>query len=451
MARTDAVHDTAVVKRATVVAVALFLVVAACQAGRQKSPATGTAETPGDATTRQAGAVTPAGEPAVPERPRPVLFPAGGTIAEDDLGLYLLDPTTGAAEGWGSSPDGRCRVDRAFDDGRKLLFACQPPQQPGTPVGTQIPTDATMYALDRTTGAWSPIAGEHPYGLMAPNGHGLTPEARAAVASLFPGAPESDTYEAAWSPDSSALVIGGYIVRMDSTVAVRLPDVPFQDPQQSVTEWWAPDGSKVALVSCCRDSRYGTVTVVDAHGRSLWSREVMTFFGNPRWSPDSTWLGIQVLRPYPAAEAGVVYDLWVFDGANGEPAFRLINAAACAGPYWIADGRLIVDGWRDQEVVNPRSGTLQDLKGYVTPSPVDANLGISFDGNDFYAVSLADGSSRLIAHTTVAPAWDFLHEPLFAGSLIMFRPKHLGHGGCGEAIWVPESSRPQLQFPPFPD
>jgi hypothetical protein len=192
------------------------------------------------------------------------------------------------------------------------------------------------------------------------------------------------------------------------------------------------------------------VTVFDADGRKLWMRDILTFFSNPRWSPDSRRLGVQMLRPDAAEEPGVVYDLWAFDGASGTSAFRVANAIACAGPYWLADSRLVVYGWRNEWIVNPRTGTITELNQYVTPSPSDPNLGISFDTDDFYAVNLTDGSSRLIAHTTVVPAWDFLHEPLFAGSLIVFRSKHGGHGGCAEAIGVPESSRPELQFPPFP-
>ncbi|MDP9237170.1 MAG: hypothetical protein M3P30_07215 [Chloroflexota bacterium] len=85
----------------------------------------------------------------------------------------------------------------------------------------------------------------------------------------------------------------------------------------------------------------------------------------------------------------------------------------------------------------------------MTPSPTDPDIGIFFDLNDFYAVSLKDSSKRLIARTTVRPAWDFLHEPLFAGGRIMFRSQHNGHGGCGEGSPPLHLPQMELQVPPF--
>ena len=429
-----------------------------------------TATAPVDATARLTATASPVGESAAPTPPRPVVFSPGETISADDVGRYIVAPGPGAAEGWGTSPDHRCESRSATTDGRKLLFACDR-QEPGTPAGTQSPGQPTStYVLDTVTGDWFPLViPADSYGIVSPQGETLTRAAIGAMRSVMTSSPGVLPLMERWAPDGSGFIVtfgargddnrasASYLIRMDRSQPIQLADsgsVHVALPEH-VEIAWSPDSSKVAFVSCCDQPTTDAISVFDGLGRKLWSRDAPIYHGNPRWSPDSQWLGVQVRRSVPSTQLpDPAYDLSVFDGASGEAAFRLLGAIACAGEYWTADNRLTVGAYTaaaGEVVVDPRARTLTNLDSYVTPSPTDPNLGVSFDGNDFYAVNLKDGSKHLIAHTTVRPAWDFLHEPLFAGSRIMFRSKELGHGGCAEGSPPSRPPRLELQFPPFPN
>jgi hypothetical protein len=390
--------------------------------------------------------------------PRHALFAPGDTIAAEGSGIFFLDPVTGAAEGWVTPNDQGCVAGAVQAEGRKVFYTCRRQQQPSPPGGAPA---LTTYVLDTVSGGWSPFtAPDDSYGIIAPDGGALTQLAIGAVRSVVARSPGVSPALERWAPDGSAFVAGFrvagdqtspsalYLIRMDSSEPIALP---------GGLDWpaWAPDGTKIALVESMRGEKPRTtdaITVVDSRGRTMWSRDAVIYGGNPRWSPDSRLLGLQVRRGLPSQEEpNPVDDLSVFDGASGEPAFRVLGALACAGQYWTADNRLIAGSYVDAGdiVIDPEARTLHKLGSYVTPSPTDSRLGISLDSGDFYAVDLQDASRRLIAKTTVDPAWDFAHEPLFAGGRIVFRAPHGGHGGCGEGSPPLHLPVMELQFPPY--
>ncbi|MDP9237171.1 MAG: hypothetical protein M3P30_07220 [Chloroflexota bacterium] len=336
-------------RRTILLAVAVLLAASACRTGKAGPNADVTATASNDATPRD---IPTASEGTTFAPPRHLVFAPGETIASDDFGIFFLDPVTGAAEGWVTAKDQARGGPTARSDGRKLFYYCKLPP-PATPGSTQDSANpGVTYVLDTVSKGWSPLTVPGgSYGIIAPDGGTLTQAAISAIGSVVEHTPGAQPRLEQWAPDSSALVIDFampnadhpvsllYLIRMDSSEPIWLTDR---------LDWaeWSPDGSKFVLTERRLGQRLRTtdaIIVLDARGRKLWSRDAFVFASNPRWSPDSRRLGVQVLHSQPSKEEpNPAYDLSVFDGASGEPVFRVLGAFACAGQYWTADGRLIV-------------------------------------------------------------------------------------------------------------
>jgi hypothetical protein len=120
---------------------------------------------------------------------------------------------------------------------------------------------------------------------------------------------------------------------------------------------------------------------------------------------------------------------------------------------WVAGThRLLTESYGFGEaLVDLEARGLRLIDVYARPTPLDPNTAILFDGSDFRSYDLATGATKLIAHTTVTPAWDPNHGALFAGDRLVFTALHGGHGGCGEGAGPQNPPRPELLAGPFAD
>ena len=463
------------------VAIAVSLGFAACGGG--SSP---------EKTATPAPSASPTADPnAEPPLPQPITFAPGEVVSADGPGIFFTDPYTGATEGW-YLPDAvnkeepfEFSVSDVTADGRLLLYECQRHNGEGllAPCGATDPgAPHTWYLFNTETGDRRRLdAFTGPSLTLSPDGRtlfGLTDKGPALQAveggetrvvevsdnpSLVPAG-------ARWSPRGDTVVLGllpkelvmagvGYwemsLLRVDAPGPVKLLE-------GSGKVDWAADGSRVALVvSQFRyDGETPGILVFDSTGRELWSSP-LGGYPNPRWSPDGSRVAAQVdFEVKAGSEAGcsgeatacILSHLDVFDGATGEPLYRVAGAIACADQVWTADGsHLLVEGYASggSVLVDPESRTFKPLGTYVVLTPFDAGLAISWDGDNLRAVDLDTGESRLLVATTVRPAWDWLHEPLFVGGRIKFTAWHGGHGGCAMGSAPKPPPELEILYPPY--
>lgn len=405
--------------------------------------------------------------------PRPVTFAPGETVSAEGPGIFFLDPETGATEGWVIPGENRfaLTVTSISADGGLVLFTCreQYPEEGLGPCNRFAPDSPfTWYLLNTETGERTQLPHVMEFRSFSPDGSMLLGEtadglALASVSSLRTASVTalSDVRplgvasgSASWSPDSASIIVrsaaGTFLVRADSAETVQLlPEAVVRGIA------WAPDSSKVVLVlppeeSTSLDSPSG-IFVFDGDGNQLWHRPAEGEAPNPRWSADGEQLAVQVRVVYE--QEPNVFRLDVFDGATGEPRYRIPGAIACSGRIWTADGsRLVVGSYGLGAFVgDPNTGTFRRLEVGAKPSLTDPDQGIGFDGFDFYRVDLSSGEFTHLAETTVEPAWFSDHEPLFVGERIVFTAPHGGHGGCAVCCGLDNPPEPAFRYPPFDD
>ena len=400
--------------------------------------------------------------------PRLVTFAPGETVSSEGPGIFFLDPETGAVEGWIIEGENRdaFTVSAISADGGMVLFTCREryPQEGLGPCNRDAP-DAPFiwYLLNTETGERTQLPLVMQYRSLSPDGRTLLGDTADGLALASVSTPSDvrplgiEPGSATWSPDSASIIVrsagGTYLAHADSADTVQLL------PESVRIIAWAPNSSRVALVlppeeSTSADSSSG-IFVFDEDGNQLWSRPTTGEAPNPRWSADGEHLAVQVRVEYePEPELGsTFFRLDVFTGDTGEPLYRMPGAIACAGPIWTADGsRLIVGSYGfGSFVVDPSTNTFQRLEGGATPSLTNAEVGVGYNGSDFYSVDLSTGKATLLAETTVEPAWFGDHEPLFVSDRIVFTAPHSGHGGCAVCCAPETPPPPTLEYPPFDD
>ncbi|MCI0856925.1 MAG: hypothetical protein J4N98_09555 [Chloroflexi bacterium] len=393
-----------------------------------------------------------------------LLFTPEETIAADGPGIFYIDIETGAAEGW-FVPGGETfefSIAGISSDGSLVLYSCQKQSPEGlTPCGG--PNPGTWYLLNTETGERTQLPLVMEYRSLSPDGRTLLGETADGLALASVSTP-SDVRplgvgpgSATWSPDSASIIVrsagGTYLAHADSADTVQLL------PESVRNIAWAPNSSRVALMlppeeSTSTDSSSG-IFVFDEDGNQLWSGPTAGDVPNPRWSADGEHLAVQVRIEYePEPELGpTFFRLDVFTGDTGEPLYRMPGAIACTGPIWTADGsRLVVGSYGfGSFVVDPGTNTFQRLEVGATPSLTNAEVGVGYNGFDFYSVDLSTGKATLLAETTVEPAWFGDHEPLFVNDRIVFTAPHGGHGGCSVCCAPETPPQPTLEYPPFDD
>lgn len=421
--------------------------------------------TPGAARSPSAVAGTPTALPtALPgEAPMPqqVSFAPGETIAADGkAGVFFLDPYTGAAEGWvvpaAAGADGTGYLNFSFTiggvsaDGTKVVYECQ--HYVGShlvPCGND-PSTSQWYLLDTTTGTRTRLtAFTGPFADISPDGETLIGAVSAdhlALASaanptqartIDPRVPMNGYQRPAhaWSPDSTRIAITtdtttltSYIVRVADLAATRIAG----------NGVWSHDGSRLAVTASVDANRGATgIAMLDRDGTLVWSKAIPAAVLG--WTDDDKMLLVDTRDDRgTAASEDDTERADVIDPATGETSARVEGIVCPDG--WLGDSHRFftrsygASGF-DQVIVDVDAGSLHKFssaqQGLLETVPFDSSMLIEFN-NDFYGLDPATSTERLIAKTTVTPAWDFLHQPLFAGRKIVFAPLHLGHGGCGE-------------------
>ncbi len=423
--------------------------------------------------------------------PEHVTFAPRETISADGkAGIFILNPKTGAAEGWvgpathfpGTPQIGALpftfTVGGVSADGSKILYQCLAAQERGSPMPCGGGARHLWYLLDTRSGAWARLDG-YDGGFLSISPDGATVLGVREGQLVFGAASEpSDVRRIAlstqdaplfanWAPDGRTVLVrtgsagsattGAYLV---SSRDAKVTALALAYPALA----WSADGAKLALATqgaATGDSGAGgRLLVISRDGATLWSRGIDAFSPNPRWSADGTLLSVDVYDELPSATAMSGVDrLDVYEGATGATAYRVKGAMACQGPVWAGNSHRIIvgryfadNGGSGESLVDLDAVAATMLPTYVTPEPNDATEAIAFDGQSFRAVDLRSGAARLIAKTTVTPSWDPLHGlPLFAGGRIMFTALHGGHGGCAEGAAPDKPPRLSVLRGPFVD
>jgi hypothetical protein len=372
----------------------------------------------------------------------------GETLDVQGAGFFFLDIATGAIEGWGVSQErfAGFPILGISDDGRWIVLACsreradsvclldsesgEKRRLPGFDDNIALSPDGSLIAAQSGTGAV--------FSWAQPEGRGPLPVSAAA-----------DVTRVVWAPDSRSLLLrhqsgdGSWAVL--DVLTGTLDELP-QTAGRSLS--WSPAGDRIMSSLMTEFADVAEITALDRSGAPQWSYSRPDYMENPRWSPDGRLIALQT------TDAQRVARVHVLDAATGAERMRINGAFACAGRTWNADGSaLLVLGYRTEGdvVVDVSNGATTLLPVGVVPSPYDPRVGVFFDGEDFSTVRLDTGEQRPLARTTVHPAWDFVHEPLFAGGRIFATFPHLGHGGCLEGQGPDTPPDLSVEFPPFAD
>ena len=139
-------------------------------------------------------------------------------------------------------------------------------------------------------------------GFIAPSADGSLLSAfdgfGARLADLWRG-PDASATTAAWSPDSSMIIVAGApggtlraaIFPTDTWVAVDLSGGPLGRATGPLGLRWTPNGERFALASSLG------VHVFSRSGELMWGSTMDGIRGNVRWSPDGTYLHVYASTP----------------------------------------------------------------------------------------------------------------------------------------------------------
>jgi len=460
-------------------ACSLALFAAACGGGASKSP---TPAPTGPAATATAPAPAPTLAPDDAPLPEHVTFSPGETISADgEAGVFFLDPKTGAAEAWlvpaahvgqsGYLPFTFTPVSVSAD-GSRLLYTCKDYDASGQLAPCGGAAHNVWYLFDTRSGERTRLSAFEPLALSPDlfTPVSISPDGRTVVAAtrsaLFvapaddPGAlrridiPEDPMYTQAivvgWSPDSSIVIVRvmppGIPGGRSFAIAIAAGDVN-QVADGSVA--WAPDGAHFAVASGFSDD--SELVMYARNGGVLWSKPAHAPGGGPAWSADGKYLYVFQRDAVPtAADPNPPDRADVLDPQTGETLVRARGVLCPEG--WVGSTHRFVTGTygAGEVVVDVDAATYKALPSYAHAAPFDDETVYAFDGADFRAVDIATGATRLIAHTTVFPAWDPAH-PMYAGDRIFFTPLHGGHGGCGEGSGPAVIPKVEVQRGPFGD
>lgn len=407
--------------------------------------------------------------------PQHVTFAPGETISADgQAGIFFLDPKTGAAEGWVvpafGDPALTYKLPFSFTlgglsaDGSKFVYRCDEPHTGSGPVLCGGSPHEVWYLFDTESGKRTRLdAFTRALMTLSPDGKtllGETADGLAFADAAHPGDLRRLTlptdanalsFSVNWSPDGSRLVL---VDASLNTFLVRVSD-------GLVTELgirahgasWSSDGAKFAMGKQI-DTAHSELMVLDRDGGVLWSKPMTTGGVGGVWSADGSLLyASETEPPLPPNTIGADR-VDILDSETGATTYRVRGGLCPIG--WVGPTHhLITESYGfGQALVDASTGQLtmlNNVNAYGLPTPFDPNIEVMFDGSDFRSYDLSTGATKLIAHTTVTPAWDTLHGALFAGSRIVFTALHLGHGGCGEGSGPENPPKPELLVGPFAD
>ncbi len=406
--------------------------------------------------------------------PRHEIFAPGETISADgQAGIFFLDPVTGAAEAWlvpaaafqdaGPMPFS-FTVGGFSADAGKVVYTCMEPKVNSGPVPCGGATDNTWYLLDTKSGQRTRLAAfTGPFASISPDGKtllGATADSLALASVGSTGALRAIASTAGidvayayaeWSADGGRLVLtmstppaAGSIVSTFLVDATSGRMTPLDGGGV-----WSPDGARLLSWKQASDGQ-GELRMLDRDGRLLWSKRPTGAPG--AWSADASLLYAQVLdQPRVSDAYGPLDRVDVIDSGRGLTEYRIRGGVCPLG--WVAGThRLLTESYGFGEaLIDLDAKSLRIFDVYARPTPFDPNTAILFDGSDFRSYDLATGETKLIAHTTVTPAWDPNHGAMFVGDRLVFTALHGGHGGCGEGASPQNPPRPELFVGPFAD
>lgn len=413
--------------------------------------------------------------------PEHVTFTPGQTITADGrTGIFFVDPNTGGGEAWlvptvGFRPF-RFTVGGMSSDGGMVVYTClQEPQTSGPLDPCGGGPQYTWYLLDTRSGQRTTLdVFTGPFLSISPDGKtllGVAGDNFSAVGNKFvlaqtafptgvrvvaPGAGLELRYSrASWNPDSTSVILSTAIAPANGNVGpVVLIDAAMgrSSALDSYASAWSPDGSRLMSVTRITDDA-SELRMLDRTGAVLWRKPRIGAAWRGTWSPDGTLVYTQVRDGAAgAAETVTPERTEILDAATGAAKYR-IRGGVCPAGWLAATHRLIVGSYGfGQALVDLDAGTISPLGTEILePTPFDQNLGIILDGNNFRSFDMTTRMTSVIAQTTVGPAWDRGHAPLFAGGRLVFTPMHGGHGGCGEGNAPTNPPQLQLLTGPFGD
>jgi hypothetical protein len=446
--------------------------------------ATGTPLPTPTATAPPTAVPTPSPAPASAKR---ATFQAG-QVVDVQPGIFFVDITTGAIEGW-ELPLDAARTNQAKSVIQQVIVPVSPDGRfvlyPSTE-GTDTENDRNWKLLDTESGRTCPLPDVRDPGwgdLFSPDGQTFVANTALGIArfrSDCTGSPQSLNLPAdeqmgyaVWSPDGNALLVvterpgadpelgsqvTAYLISQAQNQAQKEPVVVDRGQGQLVRPDWSPDGAHVVVVS----PSWGKVQVVDQAGRVLWATTIpATFMGNPRWSPDGRSIGLHA-DVYTESEGHTRYDsrIYVLDAETGRTRFRLTGASASCGQIWTADS-----SWFQAWVYSPPYGfhlvaadgsTRRQVDVYLTLPPKDAGRAVVDTWNagtglaSLQVMDLKVGLRSPLVSVSPPAGLDRLRPTspwLSDGRLILTTP-HAAARVCARDMVLSESP---VEFPPFPE
>jgi len=460
-----------VVRVIVVVLAASAVLIAGCGgASKPAASPTGTATTATAAVTAVPTASAAADEAPMPQH---VTFAPGETISADgQAGIFFLDPKTGEAEGWvvpaATFPDSgplpfSFTVGGFSADGGEVVYTCLEPKANSGPVPCGGGAHELWYLLDTGSGERTRLdAFTGPFLTISPDGSTLFGQTADAFAladvsqagvqrpAALPADSDTSYPHVDWSADGGRLVLttgGAKSTFLVDTTSGRVTPLNIASYSGS----WSPDGARLVMWKQIEEGQ-GEFRMLDRDGRLVWSKRASSNGTSGAWSADGSLLYAEVQdRPAASPGFGPLDRVDVMDGTTGVTRYRIRSGFCPIG--WVGEThRLLTESYGFREaLVDLAAGTLKFIDGYGIPTPFDPNLAILFDGSDFRSYDLTTGATKLIAHTTIGPAWDTNHGALFAGNRLVFTPLHGGHGGCGEGAGPENPPRPEGVVGPFAD
>jgi hypothetical protein len=450
----------------------IFVVVAsALIAGCGDSATISHTPTAPSAATNPAATATSGGEDA--PTPQHLKFAPGETIAADRrAGIFFLDPKSDAAEAWvvpaATFPELDAlpfsfTVGGFSSDGGKVVYTCLEPKENSVPVPCGGGAATVWYLLDTTTGERTRVETfSGSFLSISPNGKtlfGATADGLGLADVLHSGAPrpvhlppgtDISYPHLNWSPGGARIVLTIGFEPSTFLLNTATGSINALD-SAAYGGGWSPDGARLSSWKQISEGE-GELRVLDRDGRLVWSKRAKSGGAAGTWSADGALLYTEVQdQPRAGDGFGALDRVDILDSSTGATAYRIKGGFCPLG--WVGEThRLLTESYGFGEaLVDLDAHDLKLFDAYAMPMPFDGNTAIVFDGEDFSSYDLTTGATKLIAHTTVTPAWDTNHGALFAGNRLVFTALHGGHGGCGEGASPENPPQPELLAGPFAD